>query len=38
MKILDTKTASKRGWGKSLKRNLITTEITTQNKGLCAIV
>ena len=38
MKILDTKTANIRGWGKSLKRNLITTDITIQNKGLCATV
>ncbi len=37
MTILDTKTASIRG-GVSLKRNLATTDITTQNKGLCAIV
>ena len=36
MKILDTKTASIRGWGKSLKRNLVTNNITTQNEGLCA--
>ena len=34
MTILDTKTASIRGI--SLKRSLITTDITTQNKGLCA--
>ena len=36
MTILATKTASIRGWGKSLKRSLVTTDITTQNKGLCA--
>ncbi len=37
MTILDTKTA-RIGGRVSLKRNLITTDITTQNKGLCAIV
>ena len=38
MTILDTKTVNIRGWGKSLKRTLVTTDITIQNKGLCATV